>query len=126
MSICPNCNEEIDSLNYSQPCITYGNVSLYHGELNYDNNGRDEDNGNPTFSCPECNKDLFYSCIDAKEFLSEEIDLKPEPFKLFLCEEHNLRFDESCPKCRDKEKVKDNIIPEKVEKVIKMRKGWYI
>lgn len=70
MPICPNCNEEINYLNFSENKSMFGT---------YDLNGYEEDGnsdifaeGTITFSCPECDDELFTNESDAHIFLKSD------------------------------------------------------
>lgn len=63
MWICPNCENEIEHLEYSERCIVFGNAYLPHEHLdgeelrdsiNYDHSGTDG-GGDRELQCPECN-----------------------------------------------------------------------
>ena len=81
MPICPECNVEIDCLNYE--CSTSGWESGSIGiqgngiDWNYEN-GENEDSDNFEFKCPECDEVLFNGSYEAEQWLLAEVTTEKE------------------------------------------------
>ena len=101
MPECPECHKNIDKLQFSTLCTEYGEVTLRGRCLDWETEGSDP-SSDTEFSCPECYYILFTRESDVVEFLQGEEEEKPS-MGLFLCEKHNIRYDNSCPECQESE-----------------------
>ena len=95
MPICPKCNNEIDHLKHHK---------YIDSRISYEENDRKINNSEINefefFNCPECNSRLFINEEKARKFLSEG----KKEFGLFYCEEHRIRFNETCKQCSVKDR----------------------
>ena len=128
MPRCPGCNSEINNLIFSLPIIEYSNVTLRDNgrQLDYEVNDTDESTDSSKFECPECNRVLFFNEQEVIRFLREDNDTNDEPVSIgmFFCERHQVRFNESCIKCLEDDKLREAVkLPEQGEG---KEKGWYV
>lgn len=79
MWICPNCEREIEYVEYSSECREWGSASLIESNENdeeaetcdYEQNDS-ETTGDTTYSCPECSADISISDLRPAKTESEE------------------------------------------------------
>jgi len=72
MAVCPRCNSEIDYLRNFEKCWEEYRFTVRNGCAKYEYTDNTISFGEQEYECPECGEVLFYSEVEAVNFLRGE------------------------------------------------------